>query len=819
VLPFRSAAPTSVGVSESAALPASQPDPAYLGGLNPPQREAVLTTEGPVLVLAGAGTGKTAALTARLAHLIATRRAWPSQILAVTFTNKAAREMKERVSRISNGAIEGMPWLGTFHSIGAKMLRIHAELAGLQSNFTILDTDDQLRLLKQLIAAADLDEKRWPARQLASCIDRWKNKGWIPADIDAGESEAFANGRGGELYAQYQDRLKALNACDFGDLLLHMLTVFRTRPDVLEQYRDRFRYILVDEYQDTNAVQYDWLRLLAEPRRNICCVGDDDQSIYSWRGAEVANILRFEADFPGATTIRLEQNYRSTPHILGAASGLIAHNSGRLGKTLWTEIDAGDKVRVIGVWDGPEEARRIGDDVESMQRRGGSLDDVAILVRAQFQTRELEERFIAIGLPYQIVGGFRFYERAEIRDALAYLRLVQSPADDLAFERIVNTPKRGLGEKAVAAIHRHARAAGLPLLLAAAQMLDSDELTAQARRSLGRFVGDFARWRTMHAQNLAAADQERAPQSAGSTFDAATFTGARSVPHADLARLILEESGYTAALQTEKSAEAAGRLENLAELARAMEEYETLGAFLEHVSLVMDNDAARGEPKVTIMTIHAAKGLEFPVVFLAGWEEGVFPSQRAIDEGGLASLEEERRLAYVAITRARREATILHAANRRIYGQWTSSIPSRFIAELPPEHIESETTMTGGESLWRAQWSEREDPFAHLAYGGTGRATTRGPGYQRAASDFRAQLNDRSARERPAGAYASPPSEVRASAISLGNKGRGDLALGQRVFHGKFGYGTIAVIEGNKLEIDFEHAGRKRVLDSFVSAG
>ncbi|WP_114228709.1 MULTISPECIES: ATP-dependent helicase [Sphingomonas] len=785
---------------ESAVTPLAQPDPAYLHGLNAPQREAVLTTDGPVLVLAGAGTGKTAALTARLAHLIATRRAWPSQILAVTFTNKAAREMKERVSRISGGAIEGMPWLGTFHSIGAKMLRIHAELAGLQSNFTILDTDDQLRLLKQLIVAAELDEKRWPARQLAACIDRWKNKGMVPADVDAGESEAFASGRGGELYARYQERLKTLNACDFGDLLLHMLTIFRTHADVLERYRDRFRYILVDEYQDTNAVQYEWLKLLAEPRRNLCCVGDDDQSIYSWRGAEVANILRFEVDFPGAAVIRLEQNYRSTPHILGAASGLIANNSGRLGKTLWTEVDVGDKVRVIGVWDGPEEARRVGEEVEAHQRNGGTPDDVAILVRAQFQTREFEERFIAIGLPYQIVGGFRFYERAEIRDALAYLRLIQSPADDLAFERIVNTPKRGLGDKAVAAIHRHARAAQLPLLLAAAQMLDSDEMTPQARRSLGRFVGDFARWRQMHLST--ATDGANLPAETGAN---------RAAPHAEIARLMLEESGYTAMLQAERSAEAAGRLENLAELARAMEEYESLPAFLEHVSLVMDNDAARGEPKVTIMTIHAAKGLEFPMVYLAGWEEGVFPSQRAIDEGGLASLEEERRLAYVAITRARRSATIFHAANRRIYGQWTSSIPSRFIAELPADHVEQETTMTGGESLWRAQWSEHSDPFAHVA-----RASTRGPGFQRAASDFRAQLDDRSGR--PAHS-ARPPVEVRASAVSLGNKGRDDLSLGQRVFHGKFGYGTIAVIEGNKLEIDFEHAGRKRVLDSFVSLG
>ncbi|WP_239016913.1 ATP-dependent helicase [Sphingomonas ginkgonis] len=774
------------------------PEPAYLGGLNEPQRLAVLTTEGPVLVLAGAGTGKTAALTARLAHLMATRRAWPSQILAVTFTNKAAREMKERIAHITGGAVEGMPWLGTFHSVAARMLRSHAELVGLQSNFTILDTDDQLRLLKQLIVAANLDEKRWPARQLSGLIDRWKNRGWIPKDIDAGESEAFANGRGGEFYQQYQDRLKALNACDFGDLLLHMLTIFRTQPDVLETYRERFRYILVDEYQDTNASQYDWLKLLAEPRRNLCCVGDDDQSIYSWRGAEVANILRFEKDFPGATVVRLEQNYRSTPHILGAASGLIANNSGRLGKTLWTETDVGEKVRVIGVWDGPEEARRVGDEIESWQRDGGSFNDTAILVRAQFQTREFEERFISVGLPYQIVGGFRFYERAEIRDALAYLRLVQSPADDLAFERIVNTPKRGLGDKAIATIHRLARAQGQPLLLAAAQMLDSDELTPQARRSLGRFVGDVARWREMLSRATPSDDRAPHPQLGAQ---------ARAAPHAELARLILEESGYTAMLQADRSAESAGRLENLAELARAMEEYESLSAFLEHVSLVMDNDADKSGEKVTVMTIHAAKGLEFPVVYLAGWEEGVFPSQRALDEGGLASLEEERRLAYVAITRARKRATIFHAANRRIYGQWTSSIPSRFVAELPKEHIDEETTMTGGESLWRAQWSERGDPFAHLASGASHRATTRGPGWQRAASS---------------GNFNPQPQrviEARASAISLGNKGRDDLALGQRVFHGKFGYGTIAGIEGNKLEIDFEHAGRKRVLDSFVSAG
>ena len=746
------------------------PEPQYLRALNPPQREAVLTSEGPVLVLAGAGTGKTAALTARLAHLLHTRKAWPSEILAVTFTNKAAREMKERVGRIVGETVEGMPWLGTFHSVAAKMLRRHAELVGLQSNFTILDTDDQLRLLKQLILAADLDEKRWPARMLGGLIDRWKNRGWTADQVDAGESEAYANGKGAELYRAYQTRLKALNACDFGDLLLHMLVILKTHRDVLEHYQNRFKYVLVDEYQDTNQSQYLWLRLLAQERKNICCVGDDDQSIYSWRGAEVANILKFEKDFPGAAVIRLEQNYRSTPHILAAASYLIAHNGGRLGKTLWTQEAEGDRVKVIGVWDGPEEARRVGEEIESIQRRGGRASDCAILVRAQFQTREFEDRFIAIGMPYRIVGGFRFYERAEIRDALAYLRVIAQPSDDLAFERIVNTPKRGLGDKAVARIHSLARNSGVPMMMAAAQILDTDELTAQARRSLGNLVGDFARWRSRLAE----------------------------LPHAELARLVLDESGYTTSLQAERSAESAGRLENLAELTRAMEEYETLGAFLEHVSLVMENEETREADKVTIMTIHAAKGLEFGTVFLAGWEEGVFPSQRAMDEGGTASLEEERRLAYVAITRARRKCFIFHAANRRIYGQWTSSIPSRFVAELPDAHIEQEQTMSGGESLWRANWSERADPFADVA-----RGQTRGPGWRRAVQG---------------GFERVPPRvvEARASAVSLGNPGRGDVTVGQRVFHSKFGYGLIAEIEGNKLEIDFEHAGRKRVLDSFV---
>ena len=778
VLPWRSLAvpdfmsdpSPSSGALEKAQIPA------YAAQLNAPQRDAVLTTEGPVLMLAGAGTGKTAALTARLAHLIATRRAWPSEILCVTFTNKAAREMRERVSRHIGDAVEGMPWLGTFHSIGARMLRRHAELVGLESNYTIIDTDDQLRLLKQLIQENDLDEKRWPARQLAGLIDRWKNRGLNPGDLDAVENEAYANGRGAQFYKLYQDRLKTLNACDFGDLLLHILNIFRDHRDVLEQYQQRFKYILVDEYQDTNQVQYLWLRLLAQARKNICVVGDDDQSIYSWRGAEVANILKFEKDFPGAAVIKLEQNYRSTPQILAAASGLIDANSERLGKTLWTELPAGEKVRVIGVWDAPEEARRVGEEIERLEAEGAPLDEVAILVRAQYQTREFEDRFIQIGLNYRIVGGFRFYERAEIRDALAYLRTIAQPADDLAFERIYNQPKRGLGAKTLEAMRRHARRTQAPLAAASLDLCDTDELPARARNTLIGLLGQFVHWRELSEQ----------------------------VTPSELLRTVIAESGYEDMLQKDRSAESAGRLENLTELARAMEEYDTLGDFLEHVSLVMDNERANDGEKVTIMTMHAAKGLEFDHVFLPGWEEGVFPSQRAIDEGGLASLEEERRLAYVAITRAKRRCSIFHAANRRIYGQWTSSIPSRFIEELPEEHVKSETTMTGGASLWRANWSETDDPFAHVSSNRPDRSGARGPGWQRALSTK----------------YDTTPKRIAEpgrSAASFAAKPRSDIADGARVFHDKFGYGTVTGQEGNKLTIDFEKAGEKRVLDSFVT--
>ncbi|MFB0611136.1 ATP-dependent helicase [Aurantiacibacter poecillastricola] len=750
--------------------------PEWLAHLNPPQQEAVMTTEGPVLMLAGAGTGKTAALTHRLAHIVRERLAWPSEILCVTFTNKAAREMRERVSTLTGGALEGMPWLGTFHSICAKMLRRHAELVGLESNFTIIDTDDQLRLLKSLIREHEIDEKRWPPRQLAGLLDSWKNRGLNPDTLNAVDNESYANGRGQEVYRLYQERLKTLNACDFGDLLLHMLNIFRQHADVLKSYQQRYKYILVDEYQDTNAVQYLWLRLLAQERKNICVVGDDDQSIYSWRGAEVANILRFEKDFPGAKVVKLEQNYRSTPQILAAASGLIEANSQRLGKTLWTQLPEGQKVRVIGVWDAPEEARRVGEEIERLEREGASLEQVAILVRAQYQTREFEDRFIQVGLNYRIIGGFRFYERAEIRDALAYLRVIAQPADDLAFERIYNQPKRGLGAKTLEKMHQHARAENSPLAAAALDLAQTDELPGRARNTIAALMGDFLRWREM----------------------------SEAVTPSDLLRAVLEESGYDAMLKADRSAESAGRADNLVELARAMEEYETLGDFLEHVSLVMDNDANDQDEKVTIMTMHAAKGLEFDYVFLPGWEEGVFPSQRSLDEGGLASLEEERRLAYVAITRAKRRCTIMHAANRRIFGQWNSSIPSRFIEELPEEHIESETTMTGGKSLWQANWTESEDPFAHVSRDRPDRSSARGPGWQRAlATGYDTKQTRLKEPGRSAASFAAQP--------------RTDVELGARVFHEKFGYGEVIGQEGNKLEIDFEKAGTKRVIDSFVT--
>ncbi len=764
--------------------------PPWLAGLNAPQRQAVLTTEGPVLILAGAGTGKTRALTSRLAHILYSRLAWPSQVLAVTFTNKAAREMRHRMEQLLGPMSEGLPWLGTFHSVAAKMLRRHAGLVGLEPSFTILDTDDQLRLLKQTIAEAGLDDKRWPAKALASLIDRWKNRGLRPDQLGAADAGEFGDGAAPALYARYQQRLAALNAADFGDLLLHMLTIFERHPDVLAQWQDRFKYIMVDEYQDTNSAQYSWLKQLAATRRNIACVGDDDQSIYSWRGAEVANILRFEADFAGAVMIRLEQNYRSQPQILSTANALIAHNSSRLGKTLTTDRAAGEPVQLVGVWDAPEEARQVGDRAERLAREGARLTEMAILVRAQHQTREFEDRFISIGLPYRIVGGFRFYERAEVRDALAYLRLIASPGDALAFERIINTPRRGLGDKAMASLHHFARSLDRPLPEAARQIVETDLLGGAARRGLAELVKNLARWREEAAH----------------------------IPHPDLARIILEESGYVAMLQADRSPDAAGRIDNLQELFRAMEDYPSLVSFLEHVSLVMDNDASDNAEKITIMTLHAAKGLEFDHVFLPGWEEGLFPNSRALDESGNAGLEEERRLAYVGITRARTSATILHAANRRIYGSWTASIPSRFIEELPEATTESHSTLSGGASLWRAALGAH-DPFGD-ALGNAQRATGRGPGWARATQSAASASSNFGGSS--GGSSASRAASSRGALINIRAEPHPratlppGMAPGAEVHHAKFGPGTVIAVEDDKLEVEFSHAGRRRIVAGFV---
>jgi DNA helicase-2/ATP-dependent DNA helicase PcrA len=732
------------------APPAAPAAPDYLARLNPEQREAVETLDGPLLVLAGAGTGKTRVLTTRFAHLLMTGRAWPGQVLAVTFTNKAAREMRERVSAILGRPAEGL-WLGTFHSLCARMLRRHAELVGLTSAFTILDTDDQMRLLKQVMEAAGVDLKRWPAPGMMAAIQRWKDRGLAPEGVTPAEDTEYAAGRARAIYAQYQSRLRDLNACDFGDLMLHMVTVLRGNPEVLAEWHRRFRYVLVDEYQDTNLVQYLWLRLLAQGHKNICCVGDDDQSIYSWRGAEIENILRFERDFPGAKVVRLESNYRSTRPILAAASGLIARNAGRLGKTLRSgRNDAeGEKVRVVSLWDSVEEARMVGERIEAAQRSGHSLAEIAILVRAGFLTRSFEERLITLGVPYRVVGGLKFYERAEVRDALAYMRVLAQPADDLAFERIVNVPKRGLGDTAMRAMHTMARELRIPLAAAAVRLVEGNDLRSKPRQALAELMRGFARWREMLPRE-------------GHVVTAAT---------------VLDESGYTEMWKQDKSPEAPGRLDNLKEFLRAMGEFESLAGYLEHVALVMETDEAAEQDRVSLMTLHAAKGLEFDTVFLPGWEEGIFPSQRSLDEGGEKALEEERRLAYVGLTRARREAVISSAANRQVYGNWSSSIPSRFLDELPPDQVQRE----GSAAVTRGRMVEIPSVFTGMG----GLAARR-------------RVIDQGAwevRERPAPADAP--------------------SVGDRVFHQKFGYGAVLAVDDNKLDVEFA-TGRKRVLSGFV---
>ncbi|MHA1540240.1 MAG: ATP-dependent helicase [Alphaproteobacteria bacterium] len=722
----------------------------YTHGLNEDQVEAVDATEGAVLVLAGAGTGKTRVLITRLTHILKTGLARPNEVLAVTFTNKAAREMRERVEGLLGGMSQSL-WIGTFHSLSVRILRRHAELLDLTSDFTILDMDDQNRLIKQILVADDIDPKKNPPKMINNMIQRWKDKGLTPERVSSDEIGTLANGKLVEIYKEYQARLQTLNAVDFGDLLLHCLTLFTKHPDISVRYQEQFRYILVDEYQDTNVAQYLWLRFLAQKHKNICCVGDDDQSIYGWRGAEVGNILKFEKDFEDATVIRLEQNYRSTRHILSAASRLIAHNEGRLGKELWTDKKEGEKITLRGCWDGDEEARIVGEQIENFMLKKYALDEMAILVRAGFQTRSFEERFITLGIPYKVIGGARFYERMEIRDAIAYLRVVIQPHDSLAFERIVNTPKRGLGDATLQKIHDLSRSKNIPVVQAAGMLVLSDDLRPAAKKALGKLLLDIDRWRGQ-MQDLS---------------------------HTEITEIILDESGYTAMWQNSKEPDAPGRLENLKELIHAMEDFENIRGFLEHVSLVMENNDATDDPQVSIMTLHAAKGLEFETVFLPGWEEGLFPHQRSIDESGQEGLEEERRLAFVGITRAKERALISYASNRRIHGNWISSFPSRFVDELPEEDVDN----IGNPNLRKKQpdLDSLEFEFDQTDWSGDGQII-----------------------------------EGTAQTLTY-SETRSGFTRGQRVFHQKFGYGVIKDIDGDRLNIAFDKAGTKKVIDRFVA--
>jgi DNA helicase-2/ATP-dependent DNA helicase PcrA len=710
--------------------------------LNPEQLEAVSYLAGPLLVLSGAGTGKTRVLTSRIAHILNNRAAFASQILAVTFTNKAANEMRLRLEEMVGPYAQGL-WLGTFHSIGAKILRIHAEKLDLTPQFTILDSDDQLRLVKQILKVRGIEEKQLASKLVLTVIQRWKDRGLTSQQV--ARQEGAGNDQLSQLYGEYQAELKRLNAVDFGDLILHVLTLFQENLDILNRYANQFKFILVDEYQDTNIAQYLWLRLLAQGGANMCCVGDDDQSIYGWRGAEVGNILKFERDFLEAKVIRLEQNYRSTPHILGLATHLIAQNNDRLGKTLWTQKSGGDKVYVSGHWDGGEEARYISDEIEACQRSGGSLNDMAILIRAGFQTREFEECFLKLGIPYKVIGGLRFYERQEIRDALAYLRLVAQNNDSLAFERIVNVPKRGIGATSVQVLQAGARQANFSLMDMAKFIVETDELKGATRLALRDFISKIEKWQLL----------------------------AQELNPSQLAERILQESGYIRMWEEDTSPDASGRLENLKEFVAALQEFSSLGEFLEHVSLVMENNTTVHEQMVSIMTLHSAKGLEFDTLFLAGWEEGLFPHPRALEEKGAGGLEEERRLAYVGITRARKRLYITFAANRRVHNLWQSNLPSRFIDELKEEHIERVLTSVS--------WGKRDNRSVS--------SFSMGRQFFQSASKPLREVE-----------YFDEPTHIE----------------GQRVFHQKFGYGIVSVSMGEHVTVMFDHSGEKKVLSSYL---
>ena len=734
----------------------------YLNSLNNQQKLAVTSTEGPLQVLAGAGSGKTKVLTTRIAHLIKEKKCFGQQILCVTFTNKAANEMRERVLKLVNSKSVAFPWLGTFHSICNKMLRRNAEAVGLKSNFTIIDTLDQIKLIKNILESENIDIKQNPPKQIAYYIDQWKNKSLLPKDIIL-KNQDFNLNNALKIYKVYQKRLQIMNCVDFGDLILHVVTILKNFEDIKKIYQKNFKYILVDEFQDTNFVQNLWLKLLTSDKNNICVVGDDDQSIYSWRGAEVKNILEFKTNFKSIITVRLEQNYRSTKNILSSATSLISNNKDRLTKEIWSDLGDGNKVKIKSYFDGVSEANGISDVIEQYLTSKYKLNSISILVRAAFQTRELEERFIKIGLPYRIIGGLKFYERAEIKDALGYLRLINQSNDDISFERIINTPKRSIGNNSVKKIHQYAKQKGLCLLDASQEILKENILKPKTVKNLKTFITNMISWKKN-----------------SKTFD-----------HIALLETVLDESGYTSMLKTEKTPEADAKLENLKELKTSMKNYTSLDDFLENISLQTAIDEKWDGEKINIMTIHSAKGLEFDAVFLPGWEEGLFPHQKSIDEKGAEGIEEERRLAYVAITRAKQELYISFANQRKFYGRqndnydFYSSIQSRFIDEINSEFTEISIDE-----------SSEDDFIFDQDYSAESKKNS--PGWNRLKNNIKNSDKNR------------------VKTITL-TENLTKYTVGETVMHQGFGKGKIIHIDGNKLLVNFYEGGEKKVIDKFVT--
>ena len=726
-----------------------------LKNLNKAQKEAVMWVDGPLLIVAGAGSGKTKVLTTRIANIIKQKKAFPNQILAVTFTNKAAKEMQIRVSKILGSAATGLSWLGTFHSICAKLLRKHASAANLNSNFTIVDSDDQIRLIKNICKAENIDIKQLAPRYVLAIIDRWKNKGFYPNEVIINQKDIYEKTIL-PVYKIYQQKLIELNCCDFGDLILHTVKILERNKDIRDIYSKNFKYILVDEYQDTNFIQSKWLNLLSEKNNNICCVGDDDQSIYSWRGAEIKNFLEFDKVYNGTKIIRLEENYRSSQNILSVASSLIANNENRVGKTLKATLDEGDLVKLNCFKNGKDEAIGISDEIEEI-KKNISYNNIAILVRAIFQTREFEERFLKIGIPYRILGGTKFYERAEIKDCVAYLRLIYQSKDDLAFERIINNPKRGIGPQTINFIKNYSRDKNRSLFNSIRDLVQTDEFRPGVKLTLINFIKNYDVWEN----------------------------DLTKISHVDLAMKILEESGYIQNLKVEKTIEAEARLENLKELVNAMSVFDNMLGFLEHIALVNDSDAEHKDGQISLMTLHAAKGLEFLAVFLPCWEEGSFPSQRSIDDKGKEGLEEERRLAYVGITRAKKYLCISCASSRQIYGNWQNVIPSRFIEELPEEEIIGvdlnviNNTSNHFDDYEFNQDYENNKKFKSIMNSG----------------DTNIQIYNENI---------------------LNPDNTSNLKIGEKVFHIKFGTGLIIDIDNDKVEVNFDKAGIKKVIGSYL---